>query len=422
VATASIPLLALGSLAVPVVSAAHPGGLSGVAGSLPAAIVGPRSPHLDLTAAASPAPIVVPAVAGQVVGLGDAPPEGQPADVAGVTTAGLDVVGIARTPSGQGYWAVTATGGVYSFGDATFFGSLGGTPLNQPIVGIAATPDGRGYWLVAADGGVFSFGDAGFHGSLGSIHLNQPIVGIAATPTGGGYTMVAADGGVFSFGDAAFHGSLGSIHLNQPIVGIAATGTGEGYWLASADGGVFSFGDAAFHGSLGTIGTLATVSAIAASPSGDGYWLAGRDGGVFAFGDALYHGSVATSSADVTGLAPSADGAGYWEATGTPPAPAAPTVSAASVGAPAGMSSIGNFVITCYDLGGTTATGAPVGSNEIAVDPAVIPLGSTVYIAGVGTRVAEDTGGAIRGNRIDLWEPTASACADWGVETRTVYK
>jgi 3D (Asp-Asp-Asp) domain-containing protein len=338
VATASIPLLALGSLAVPVVSAAHPGGLSGVAGSLPAAIVGPRSPHLDLTAAASPAPIVVPAVAGQVVGLGDAPPEGQPADVAGVTTAGLDVVGIARTPSGQGYWAVTATGGVYSFGDATFFGSLGGTPLNQPIVGIAAT------------------------------------------------------------------------------------GTGEGYWLASADGGVFSFGDAAFHGSLGTIGTLATVSAIAASPSGDGYWLAGRDGGVFAFGDALYHGSVATSSADVTGLAPSADGAGYWEATGTPPAPAAPTVSAASVGAPAGMSSIGNFVITCYDLGGTTATGAPVGSNEIAVDPAVIPLGSTVYIAGVGTRVAEDTGGAIRGNRIDLWEPTASACADWGVETRTVYK
>jgi 3D (Asp-Asp-Asp) domain-containing protein len=420
VATASIPLLALGSLAVPVMSA-HPAGPSGVAGSHLAPAGVPRASELRLTASDTPAPAVVSATAGQVVGLGDAPAEGQPADVAGVSTTGLDVVGIARTPSGQGYWAVTATGGVYSFGDATFFGSLGGSPLNQPIVGIAATPDGKGYWLAAADGGVFSFGDAGFHGSLGATPLNQPIVGIAASPSGGGYTMVAADGGVFSFGDASFHGSLGGTPLNQPIVGIAATGTGAGYWLAAADGGVFSFGDATFHGSLDSIGTTATISAIAPSPSGDGYWLAGRDGGVFAFGDALYHGSVSTSSADVTGLAPSADGAGYWEATAAP-APAAVTVSAASVGAPAGMSSIGNFVITCYDLSGTTASGPPAGSDEIAVDPSVIPLGSTVYIAGVGTRVAEDTGGAIRGNRIDLWEPTASACADWGVETRTVYK
>ena len=45
-------------------------------------------------------------------------------------------------------------------------GSLS-APLNAPIVGIAATPDGGGYWLVAADGGVFSFGDAHFYGSTG---------------------------------------------------------------------------------------------------------------------------------------------------------------------------------------------------------------------------------------------------------------
>ena len=56
--------------------------------------------------------------------------------------------------------------------------------LNQPIVGMAPTPDHRGYWLVAADGGIFSFGDAGFYGSTGAIHLNQPIVGMAATPDG----------------------------------------------------------------------------------------------------------------------------------------------------------------------------------------------------------------------------------------------
>ncbi len=74
--------------------------------------------------------------------------------------------------------------------------------LNAPIVGIAATPDGGGYWLVASDGGVFSYGDAQFHGSLGGMDLNAPIVGIAATPDGGGYWLVARDGGVFSYGDA----------------------------------------------------------------------------------------------------------------------------------------------------------------------------------------------------------------------------
>ena len=44
-----------------------------------------------------------------------------------------------------------------------------GPALNKPIVGMAATPDGRGYWLVAADGGIFSFGDAVFYGSTGGM-------------------------------------------------------------------------------------------------------------------------------------------------------------------------------------------------------------------------------------------------------------
>ena len=46
----------------------------------------------------------------------------------------------------------------------------------DPIVGMAATADGKGYWLVASDGGIFSFGDAGFYGSTGGLHLAQPIV------------------------------------------------------------------------------------------------------------------------------------------------------------------------------------------------------------------------------------------------------
>jgi hypothetical protein len=59
---------------------------------------------------------------------------------------------------------------------------MGGTPLNQPVVGMATSPDGQGYWEVASDGGIFSFGDAVFHGSMGGTPLNQPVVGMAASP------------------------------------------------------------------------------------------------------------------------------------------------------------------------------------------------------------------------------------------------
>ena len=78
----------------------------------------------------------------------------------------------------------------------------GGAHLNQPIVGMAATPDGQGYWLVARDGGIFTYGDAGFFGSHGGAHLNQPIVGMAANLDGQGYWLVASDGGIFSYGSS----------------------------------------------------------------------------------------------------------------------------------------------------------------------------------------------------------------------------
>ena len=53
--------------------------------------------------------------------------------------------------------------------------------LNAPVVGIASTPSGNGYWLVASDGGVFAFGDAMFGGSLGGLHLDAPITAITST-------------------------------------------------------------------------------------------------------------------------------------------------------------------------------------------------------------------------------------------------
>ncbi len=46
-------------------------------------------------------------------------------------------------------------------------------------MGIASTPDGKGYWLVASDGGVFAYGDAAFYGSLGGSIINKPVVEIS---------------------------------------------------------------------------------------------------------------------------------------------------------------------------------------------------------------------------------------------------
>ena len=74
-------------------------------------------------------------------------------------------VEICSTPSGDGYWVAGSDGGVFTYGDAVFYGSLGDTKLAAPIVGMAATPTGRGYWLLGQDGGIFTFGDAPFHGA-----------------------------------------------------------------------------------------------------------------------------------------------------------------------------------------------------------------------------------------------------------------
>jgi SpoIID/LytB domain protein len=198
-----------------------------------------------------------------------------------------------------GYWIIGADGGVFSFGNAQFFGSTGAIRLAKPIVGIEATPSRQGYWLVASDGGVFSFGDASFLGSTGGMRLNKPVVGVAAhstgagvTATASGYWMVATDGGIFAFGDAGFFGSTGSIRLNQPIVGMAPTPTGRGYWLVASDGGIFAFGDAGFFGSTGGIRLNQPVTTMRATPTGSGYYLLGRDGGIFNFGDAGFFGAV----------------------------------------------------------------------------------------------------------------------------------
>ncbi len=202
---------------------------------------------------------------------------------------------------------------VRAFGGAPSFGPSTGLRLNADLVAIAATPTGRGYWVAGADGGVFTFGDAEFDGALGDRKLAAPIVGIAATSSGHGYWMVGADGGVFAFGDAAFYGSLDK--SGTSIVAIAATPSGQGYWLVGADGGVFAFGDAAFEGALTSYGHHAPVVAIAPTPSGYGYYLLGADGGVFAFGDAHFDGATVDGQHLASAIALPRGGRGYEVAT-----------------------------------------------------------------------------------------------------------
>ena len=68
-----------------------------------------------------------------------------------------------------------------------------------------------------------------------------------------------------------------------------------------------------------------------------------------------------------------------------------------------------------------TATGTVPKVGTIAVDPSVIPLGTKVYIVGYGFATAEDTGGAVKGNIVDLYMDTEDECIQWGRRDAVIY-
>ena len=284
-----------------------------------------------------PVRIALVAAMGLGVGLGSAFAASTPAGASGgVTVHALGarrvsarrrgrstrpIVGLAATHDAKGYWLLGQDGGIFSYGDAAFYGSTGAMHLNQPVVGIAATPSGHGYWLVASDGGIFSFGDASFHGSTGGMHLNQPIVGMAATASGHGYWLVASDGGIFSFGDAKFHGSTGGAAIGTTVAGIARTSSGQGYWLAAANGRVFSFGDAP---AMKSVAPASPIAGFQVAPGGTGLWLVARNGAVYTTGSAHYYGGASGGLVQAVGIARAGSGHGYWIAMvpSGPPLPA----------------------------------------------------------------------------------------------------
>ena len=94
--------------------------------------------------------------------------------------------------------------------------------LAAPVVGIAPTSTSDGYWLLGRDGGVFSFGDAAFTGSIPGTGLCQPPAASAmiGSETGEGYWVLTTDGRVLPFGDAAHHGDPGA--AGADAIGLAA--------------------------------------------------------------------------------------------------------------------------------------------------------------------------------------------------------
>jgi len=79
------------------------------------------------------------------------------------------------------------------------------------------------------------------------------------------------------------------------------------------------------------------------------------------------------------------------------------------------------FVSTAYThTGYRTATGAKTRRGIVAVDPKVIPLGTHLYIQGYGYGVAADTGGVIKGRKIDVFFETREEALQWGRRTVNV--
>ena len=102
---------------------------------------------------------------------------------------------------------------------------------------------------------------------------------------------------------------------------------------------------------------------------------------------------------------------------------------------PFNLKSIGNFKLTAYcpcticcevyassPEGKTTSIGVGAyAESTVAVDPSKIPYGTKLYIEGVGVRIAADCGGAIQGNKLDIYFTAHDECLKFGVQNREVF-
>jgi hypothetical protein len=121
------------------------------------------------------------------------------------------VTAISAFPDDSHYWLVTVSGALTVFGFSSGswpsgWADLSSSPPDAPFIDVVnhGTGTNVGLWMLGVDGGVFTIGNAPFYGSTGNMHLAAPVVGMVPTPDDHGYWLLGRDGGVFTFGDAPF--------------------------------------------------------------------------------------------------------------------------------------------------------------------------------------------------------------------------
>jgi hypothetical protein len=189
-------------------------GNAGFYGSLPSAGIRPFGVLVGITPTSDGDGYWLLGADGGVFAFGDAGFYGSPQS----TGLGMSVAALQATPDGKGYLTMPTFGDApLTEGDAALPSDRqpGPMTLTTLVSGGAITSDAKGFWEVGTDGGVFTFGDAGFYGSLPGVGAAPaaPVIGLARTADGGGYWLVGADGGVFAFGNAQFYGSAGGSGL-----------------------------------------------------------------------------------------------------------------------------------------------------------------------------------------------------------------
>jgi hypothetical protein len=147
------------------------------------------------------------------------------------------VAGIVRDAD-AGYWLYTTQGNVYASRGASFDGSPA-RHRGLHVAGMAAAPDGDGYWLVTRTGMVFTFGHVKVHTDFRVAH---PVKGIVAARNQD-FWLYTADGNIYPSSGAPFYGSPVRDHVTD-IAAMLATPDGRGYWLITTTGHVYAYGDA----------------------------------------------------------------------------------------------------------------------------------------------------------------------------------
>ena len=245
---------------------------------------------------------------------------------ASTTTTGSSggIESLTSIPSAN-FWLADAKGDVWAFGSAPAPTARPPAFLSTPSSASRRPTTAKGYWLVATDGGIFSYGDAKFYGSTGAIALNRPIVGMASTPTRratGSWRRTAASSPTATPGSTARPVPSSSTGPSSPWPPLpTARGTGswpataassptatppstvdgdaqarpahrghgpharrQGYWLVASDGGIFA---PVTRGST-ALGRCEPDPAekIVTGQSGHGYWVEEQNGTAHPFGDA----------------------------------------------------------------------------------------------------------------------------------------